>query len=276
MSALDFSKLGKTSSKTDDLTKNKSFQRELPKEGLAFLRLIGYVETGKHKPNNPTHKNTFKVMLTFELSHKRHLIEIDGKMVPQKYVLRMNKGITAASGYKKVFNMMNKALGGGHTSFFEMMGKPLLGEIFHNEGKEDDKGNKPKYANLDQSGAFSFKSPLQEDPLSGDMVNVPVPELHNEMQGFMWENESFDDDVYKAMWDSLYIEGTKEIDDPKNKGSKIEVSKNWLQELIMSNIDWEGSTCQAITQEHVDLDDLAGDVSIDLADSAESDDPISM
>ena len=276
MSALDFSKLGKTGAKSEDLTKNVSFERELPKEGLAFLRLIGYIETGKHAPRNPSHSNSFKVKLTFELSHKRHLIEIEGNKVPQKFVLNMNKGKTAASGYKKVFNMMNKALGGGHTSFFEMMGKPLLGEVFHNEGKEDDKGNKPKYANLDQAGAYSFKSPLQEDPITGDMVTVPVPEVYNEMQGFMWENESFDDATYIAMWDSLYIDGTKEIDDPKNKGEKITVSKNWIQELIISNLDWEGSTCQALTQQHVDLDDIGGDVSIDLSDSAESDTPISM
>ena len=273
---MNFAALGKQGAQSEDLTKNVSFERELPKEGLAFLRLIGYVETGKHAPRNPSHSNSLKCKLTFELSHKRHLIEIDNKMVPQKFVLNMNKGKTAASGYKKVFNMMNKALGGGHTSFFEMMGKPLLGEIFHNEGKEDDKGNKPKYANLDQSGAYSFRSPTKEDELSGEMITVPVPEVHNEMQGFMWENESFDDATYIAMWDSLYIDGTKEIDDPKNKGEKIEVSKNWLQELIMSNLDWEGSTCQALTQQHVDLDDIGGDVSIDLSDSAESDTPISM
>jgi len=40
----------------------------------------------------------------------------------------------------------------------------------------------------------------------------------------------------------------------------------------MNNLEWEGSVCQAITQEHVNLDDI----SIDLADSAESSDPISM
>ena len=266
MSALDFSKLGKTAAESDDLTQNKSFEREVPKEGLAFLRLIGYIETGRHKSKNPAYKPALNCQLVFELSHKRHLIDMDGKMVPQKFTLRLNKGATAKSGYKKVFNQMNKACGGGHTTFFQMMGKPLLGEIFHNIVEKDD--TKTVYANLDNDGAFSFKAPKQEDAISGDIVAIAIPEVHNEMIGFMWENTSFDDVTYKAMWDSLYIDGTRTDKDNK------EVSKNWIQELIMKNLEWEGSTCQAITQEHVNLDDISG--SIDLADAAESDDPISM
>lgn len=266
MSALDFSKLGKQAAQTDDLTKNKSFEREVPKEGLAFMRLIGYIETGRHKSTNPAHKPALKTMLTFELSHKRHLIDINGAMVPQKFVLRLNKGATAKSGYKKVFNMMNKALGGGHTTFFEMMGKPLLGEIFHNIQEKD--GEKITWANLDNDGAFSFKAPVQEDAISGDTVAIAIPEVHNEMQGFLWENDSMDDDTYVAMWDSLFIEGTRQDKDGK------EVSKNWIQETIMKNLEWEGSTCQALTQEHVNLDDIAD--SISLEDAAESSDPISM
>lgn len=273
MSAVDFTKLGKQAAKTDDLTKNKDFTNEPPKEGLAFLRLIGYIELGRHESPNPKYKPALKTQLVFELSHKRHLIEMDGKKVPQKFILRLNKGATAKSGYKKVFNQMNKALGGGHTTFFEMMGKPLLGEIFHNITEKD--GVSTTWANLDNDGAFSFKAPVQEDAISGDVVQVPIPEVHNEMIGFLWENESLDDETYKTLWDSLYIEGTREVDDPNNKGQKMEKSKNWIQETIMKNLEWEGSTCQALTQEHVNLEDTLAD-SINLEDAAESAEPISM
>lgn len=268
--AMNFAEMGKQAAQTDDLTQNKSFEREVPKEGLAFLRLIGYVELGRHQPKNPAHKPALRARLTFELSHKKHLIEIDGKMVPSKITIETNKGATAKSGFKKIFNMMNKALGGGHTTFFGMMGKPMLGDVYHNVVEKAGE-DKVTYANLDNDGAYSFRSPTKEDELTGEMITIPVPELHNEMQGFLWENESMTDEQYVAMWDSLFIDGEREDKDGKK------VSKNFIQEKIMKNMEWEGSTCQALTQEHVDLGDMdMGGDDIDLGSAAETDDPISM
>ena len=265
---MDFNKLGQTAATTDDMSVTKSFERELPKAGLAFLRLIGYIEMGRHESRNPKYKPALNTQLIFELSHPRHLIlKDDGTKMPQKFTLRINKGQTAKSGYKKVFNMMNKALGGGHTHFFQMFDKPLLGEIFHKDnGKEG--ADKQTYANLDNDGAFSFRSNVKEDELSGELVTIPVPERHNDMQGFLWENTSTTDEDYVSMWDSLFIDGVREKDGK-------EVSKNWIQEAIMNNMEWEGSTCQALTQEHISLDDLETG-SVDLAAAAESNTPVSM
>ncbi len=246
---VDFSKLGRAAAETDDQSQEKSFARELPAAGAALMRFTGYIETGRHEPKNPTHKPALKTMLVFELSTPKHLIEMDGKKAPQKFTLRLNKGMTSKSGYKKVFNMMNKACGGGHTHFFQMLGKPLLGEIFHNDnGKEG--AEKQTYANLDDNGAYSFKAPVQVDPLTDAVTPIPVAELHGELQGFVWENESMSDEEYVAMWESLHIEGTREDKDGK------EVSKNWIQETIQKNMEWEGSTLQALTEEHISLDDL--------------------
>lgn len=265
---MDFSKLGRSAAESDDQSVEKSFTRELPAAGAALMRFVGYIETGRHAPKNPAHKPALKTMLIFELSTPKHLIEMDGVKVPQKFTLRLNKGMTGKSGYKKVFNMMNKAMGGGHTHFFQMLGKPLLGEIFHNDnGKEG--AEKQTYANLDDNGAFSFKAPQQVDPLTDQVTPIPVTEVHGELQGFLWENESISDEEYVAMWDSLYIEGTREKDGKQ-------VSKNWLQEVIMENMEWEGSTCQALTQEHISLDDLETG-SVDLAAAAVAEDkPLEM
>lgn len=268
---MDFTKLGNTAAQSDDMSIDKNFDRELPKEGVAFLRLCGYVETGRHEPRNPTHKAALKTMLIFELSHPKHCIEIDGKKVPQKFTLRLNKGMTAKSGYKKVFNMMNKALGGGHTHFFQMMGKPLLGEIFHNSVGEG--AEKKTYANLDNDGAYSFRSCEKEDELSGEMKTIPVPELQSTPIGFLWENATTTDEDYIAMWNSIEIEGAREVVDATTKEKKM-VSKNWMQDTIMKNMEWEGSTCQALTQEHISLDDLETG-SVDLAAAAESE-PLEM
>jgi len=258
---VDYSKLGRTAAQSDDQSQEKSFERELPKEGVALMRVIGYIETGRHEPLNPTYKPALKTQLMFELSGPKHLIEMDGKKVPQKFTLRLNKGATAKSGYKKVFNMMNKALGGGHTHFFQMFGKPLLGTIYHNDNKKEG-AEKRIYANLDDAGAFSFRSPTKEDELTGEMVTIPVPELHNALQGFCWENDSFTDEEYLEMWNGLFIDGVREKDGK-------EVSKNWIQETIQENMEWEGSTLQALTEEHVNLDDLETG-SVDLAAAAES------
>tara|TARA_R110002020_G_scaffold225658_1_gene435745 strand:- start:1016 stop:1807 length:792 start_codon:yes stop_codon:yes gene_type:complete len=263
---MDFNKIGRTATESDNQSVDKKFERELPKAGIALMRFIGYIETGRHEPRNPQHKPALKTQLIFELSTPKHLIEMEGKKVPQKFTLRLNKGLTAKSGYKKVFNMMNKALGGGHTHFFQMLGKPLLGEIFHNTSGEGDK--KQTYANLDDAGAFSFKKPVSVDALTDVETPIQIMEQINPSQGFLWENESISDEDYVSMWESLFIEGTYEKDGK-------DVSKNWIQESIQENMEWEGSTLQALTEEHVSLDELETD-SVDLAAAAESDDIVAM
>jgi len=151
---MDFSKLGSAAAESEDLTVNASFVRELPREGVALLRLREYIELGRHEPKNPTHKPALKVMLVFELSHPDHLIEIDGKKVPQSFTVRVNKGVTSKSGYRKLFNVMNRACGNKYNHFVQMINQPFLGEIFHNESGEGE--NKKKYANLDNEGAWSL------------------------------------------------------------------------------------------------------------------------
>ena len=256
---VDYNKLGRTAAESDDQSQEKSFERELPKAGIALMRFIGYIEMGRHEPINPQHKPALKTQLIFELSTPKHLIEMDGKKVPQKFILRLNKGMTAKSGYKKVFNMMNKALGGGHTHFFQMFGKPLLGEIFHNDNKKEG-AEKRIYANLDDAGAFSFKKPVQVDPLTDVETPITVLEQHNPSIGFTWENESFDDETYVEMWDGLFIDGVKEVDGK-------EVTKNWIQENIQKNMELEGSTLQALTEEQLNIDDLSSEP-VDLAAAA--------
>jgi hypothetical protein len=256
---MDFNKLGAAAASAEDMTQDKVFERELPKKGVAFLRLVSYVELGKHKGTNPQYpKPAAKCLLTFELSHPKHLIEIDGKKVPSSIMVRTNKGSTAKSGFKKLFKSLDRALGGGHTHIVQMLGKPLLGEIYHNTVGEGDK--KQTFANLDIEGAWSFEEPYQVDKLTEERTAIAVPELQSELKAFLWEPKQTDNDGNTiisdadivSMWDSLYIEGTREV--IKADGSKEEHSKNWLQDTIRKNVEWEGSITQALTEEHVDLD----------------------
>lgn len=251
---MDFSKLGNAAAQSDDMSQNKSFERELPKEGACLLRLFGYIELGRFESRTAGHKPAFKCMNLFEISSKKHLIEnAEGKKVPQKFTLRMNKGKTAKSGFKKVFNQMNKACGGGMQHMFQMFGMPFMGKIYHNTVGEGD--NKVTYANLDNEGAYSFEAPVMEDPLSedGELKQIPVMELYHEKIGFLWEPdpEHISDEEYVEMWDSLFIEGEHEPD----KDGKVK-SKNWIQETIKENIEWNGSRLQGLVEEDLDISDF--------------------
>lgn len=244
---MDYTQLGLAAAASEDLTVERSAARELPAKGVAMLRLVDYIETGRHAAKNPTHKPSLKVLMTFELSHPKHMIEIDGKKVPSRVTIRVNKTYSDKGGYMPLFKAMDRALGGGYKHFVQMINKPLLGEVFHSEyeGKT--------YANLDIDGAWSFKPAVMEDVLSGTSTPVPVPEMHGTPQVFLWEADGVTDEQIKAMWESIYIEGTRKND----KGA--EVSKNWIQETIMANIEWEGSTTQALTQEFVSLEEAPVD-----------------
>lgn len=248
---MDFSQLGNAAAQSEDMSQVKSFERELPATGAALMRITGYVETGRHESRNPKHKPALKCMIMFELSTPKHLIEMDGKKVPQKFMLRLNKGLTAKSGFKKVFNQLNAATGGNSQHIFQMFGKPLMGEIFHNTTGEGE--NKKTYANLDNDGAYSFKAPSQEDPLTGEVKEIPVLELHNKLQGFLWEPdpEHISDEQYVEMWNDLFIEGEHEAD----KDGKVR-TKNWIQESIKENIEWEGSRLQSLVEEDLDITDF--------------------
>jgi len=249
---MDYSKLGTAASQSEDMTQNKTFERELPRAGVALLRLRDYIETGRHESKNPQYKPALKAMLVFELNHPDHMIDIDGKKVPAIITIRMNKGATSASGFKKLFNVMNLAHGGQFHHFVQMIGLPFLGEIYHNTSGEGAK--KKTYANLDLAGAWSLKAPVQIDALTNNQTPIPVAELDGTPKVFLWENGSLEDDDVISMWESIFIDGEREVEDPKTKEKKM-VSKNWIQELIMKNIEWEGSTTQALTQEHITLEE---------------------
>jgi len=248
---MDYSKLGTAAAESDDLTQNKSFEREVPREGIALLRLREYVELGRHESRNPKHKPALKAMLVFELSHPDHLVEIDGVKAHGMITVRTNKGATTKSGYKKLFNVMNKACGGNKQHFVQMINEPFIADIHHvTTGEGEDKRT---YANLDLDGAWSLRAPVQIDTLTNVSTPVPVPELENEAKVFLWENTSVTDAQILEMWESIFIEGEREVEDPVTKKMKT-VSKNWIQETIMKNLEWEGSVTQALTQEDISLD----------------------
>lgn len=240
---MDYSAIGQAAAASEDLTVERKTTRELPREGIALLRLVDYIETGRHEAKNPQHKPSLKVLLTFELSHPDHMIEVDGKKVPQKITVRVNKTYSDKGKYMPLFKAMNRCFGNQYNHFVQMIGKPMIGEVYHSEWEGK------KYANLDIDGAWSFREAAQVDALTNTKTPVPVPELQGEPKVFLWEAEGLTDEQIIGMWDSIFIEGVRTDDKGK------EISKNWIQETVMANIEWEGSVTQALTQEHISLDD---------------------
>lgn len=240
---MDYSALGQAAAASEDLTVERTTVRELPRKGIALIRLRDYIETGRHEAKNKLHKPSLKVLLTFELSHPDHMIEIDGKKVPSTITVRVNKTYSDKGNYMPLFKAMNRCFDEQYKHFTQMIGKPMLAKIYHTEyeGK--------KFANLDIDGSWSFSEAVQEDAITGTKTVVPVPEMQGIPKVLLWEAEGISDDQIREMWASIYIEGTRQ----NEKG--VEVSKNWIQETVMNNIDWEGSVIQALTQEHVNLDD---------------------
>ena len=257
---LDYTQLGAVAAVTEDLTVDKKFERELPRAGVALVRLKDYIELGRHQPTNQSHKPAVMVKLVFELSHPDHLVEIDGKKVPGQLMVNAKVGSTAKSGYRKLFKVMNNACGGNKKHFVQMINAPFLAEIYHNTSGEGDKAT--TYANLDLDGAYSLKAPVTVDVLTNEATPVAIPELHGKPRVFVWNNDTNNDDGTKcytdemvtAMWDSIFIEGTR--DDVDASGKKSEKSKNWIQEKIQDNLEWEGSRTQNLTQEELSLDGI--------------------
>lgn len=264
MSTLDLTKLGALAAAAEDLTVNKSYEREIPKAGVAFFVLKDYIELGRHASSNPSHKPSQKALLVFELNHPRHMVQTDAGKVPETFMLRVGKGSTAKSGYRKLFAAMNAAYDNQFNHFIQMIGKPFLGEIFHNESGEGDK--KRVFANADLNGAYSFKAPFQVDAITETRTALPIDPLKGTPKVFLWEPTGIEDDVIVQMWDSLFIEGTRDVEDKVTKEVK-QVSKNWIQEEIMKNLEWEGSTTQALTQAFVELSAAPAEVPSDLPPS---------
>ena len=225
--------------------------RELPREGVALLRLRSYIEFGVFPAKNPAHKPQRQAMLDFELLHPDHIIsgeKQDGTTYsfPDRLSVRVNiAGPTSRFG--KLLGKMN--YDGTATHMSQLIGKPFLGQLFHEEY------NGKKYVNLnDAAGDFHIGAPVQVDALTNKTTEIPVPELQGTPQLFLWENAGVSDEQIQAMWDSVQIDG-----------------KNWIQEKIRENMDFNGSRTQSV----VDSGAATIDTSIASASVTSNDTPVS-
>lgn len=214
---------------------------EIPAVGKTMARFIGYVEVGKRPQSfNGKEKNPVReARLFFELNGAKHRkvikVEEDGKEVERTVTNRVFTTLPIMTTDKANFAKLFRAMRNGRdsiTHMAQMLGEAFLITIVHNEVGEGDK--KKVYANFKNDNGWLIEPPAVTDPISGETVNVPVPEPIQPLMLLLWDSPT------KEQWDSIFIDGTRTVKD--DKGVETEVSRNWMQEDIIKNaLDFEGS-----------------------------------
>ena len=255
---IDYTAIGNAAAEAENQQEmkegGKGFERPTAEAGPALVRLQQYIELGVQKSNRSDFKDAQQVMFRFELHTPNHLfeIEVDGvtKKVPLTIDIRLPKG-GSTSKYGRLFTALN--YNGKFNHFAQMVGAgSWLAEITHNIVGEGDK--KKTYANLDKNKAWTFTAPQKVDPMSKEVTVYPVGELSGDPKVFLFENKGIADDAYKALFDTLFIEGEHEA-----KGDKPAKSKNWIQDTITNSIKFSETRLASIINnnpEGVDVDAL--------------------
>jgi hypothetical protein len=267
---IDYKAIAQTAAVEADLTKVATFVERVPLvEGACRLRLREYIELGMHAGSAKFPKPKEKAKLVFEVVSKKHLEkDSEGKTMHREIVVFMNKGLSAKAGDKKIFNSMNTSLGSVYTHFAEMIGKGFAAKITNSVPAEV---GGAVYSNLDEgpkdARTYTFVPPFKLDEdgefeltEDGAKVDIPMPELRGTPRLFLWELDALTDAQVVEMWESLYIDGVWEAKEAADgKAAQPERSKNVLQDKIMSNLAWEGSRTEGLTQTFVELDELTGE-----------------
>jgi len=214
-----------------------------PAAGVARLRFIGYVESGLHEDEfDGKPKDTYEVQLTFELSGPNHQPKVldNGEKIPHRmtiYVAAAKGGYGAPLNEKaalyKLFKRMNWE--GKAKHMVELLGQSFLGTVVHKAGKD----GKVRAYLKDDSG-YTIQPPKYNDPLTGQTVTIEADPPISALRVFVWNAEGA---ALKAMWDSLFIDGSYEAE-----GDKPARSKNVYQEKIKSAKNFVGSPIHTLLQ----------------------------
>ena len=259
---------------TQDNGGGGNFDYEVPPAGPAPARLIGYVELGKRKqkPYQGKEKpDALCARLTFELYGQKHEREVEVNGVKRIFRNRITiHQLAVKTGDRGSFGKLFRAMRGGDekiTHMAQMLGKDWVVQVVHNTSKATVDGKEVEriYANLrDADGAWKFGPTLFENPMTGEITRIPVPEPDSDSyQLLLWDNPT------KEQWDSLFIEGTRTI---TRDGQKVEVSRNTLQEDIVKNAtDFSGSALEDIV---AGLGGLTLTDEHDVLDTSDTTDPL--
>lgn len=262
MSNLSIADLAELAAQTEDQSETKSggdFEYTIAPAGVGVARFVEYIELGmaKQKPYQGKPKaDAEMVRLTFELLSAKNIreIEVDGvkRTVADRITLTLNKNQGEKAKFKKLFDKMVYGRE-GIRHYTQMLGQAFLVTITHNA---DAKDPKKIYANLnDKDGNYLIGAPRMQtqeaDALAGTDavyadISSRVPANITPLRIFLWDHPN------KACWDSLFIDGERDVKNDKGEVTGKE-SKNWLQERIKAATNYAGSPLQALLAGVADL-----------------------
>lgn len=193
---------------------------QAPPEGPVLLRLVSYIELGNH---NETYlgeaKKVNKVQLVFELHGKNYPVT---NGVPMRITCEETLSYHEKANFKKLFmSMRNGDESVKHPA--QLVGRGFKGKVFHKKWNKD--GQEKVIAQLRNTTGYSIGPAVAEDPETGETRAINVPTQVSPSKIFIWDHAT------KEAWDSLFIEGTY------NDGN----SKNRVQEKILAANNYKGS-----------------------------------
>ena len=220
----------------------KAKTRDVIPAGKTVCRLIEYIDLGvqpqrpyNQQPRPP--KDTVK--LVFELLGPKNIKTVETDEGERKYAdklyLTLTKSNSGKSKFKKLFNKLRYDRP-DINHFVHMLGDAFTVTITHSQWAPPG-GVAKVYANPTVDGEYSFGAPIMEDPLTGDVVNLNVPQAISPLRAFAWQLPTLED------WDALFIDGVY----TNSEGE--EVSKNFIQGTILNAQNFEGSPLATLLEE---------------------------
>ena len=214
--------------------------------GSAPARLIGYVELGMQP--QPDYQGQAKppakeIRVTFEVFGKENTREVDGKKVGNLLTIQLTEKQSEKAKFKKLFEKMRR----DRTEITHMA--QMIDEVFVLNVKHmTAKSSKRTYATIqDADGSYMIQGPVVNNfDTDGNAVQIDLtratPPASFEPRLFLTERPSIE------QWDSLFIDGTQKRKVKQKDGTEIEmeVSKNYLQEMIKKSLDFKGSAIETI------------------------------
>lgn len=238
----------------DQTVAKASFEYKIPDAGATVARFVGYIEVGTHpefyQGKEKEHPAAY-AKLVFELLGPKHTRTDDNGV---KSGTLYYQDVTIKTDEKASFRKLFMKMRGGRDNIkhmAQMLGEGFVVKIVHNTVGEGDK--KKTYANIKHDGEWLVFPPIKEDPLSGEVEQIKVPDMISAPRLFLFATPS------KEQWDSIFIDG--EYERKNSDGTTSTHSKNFIQERIMAAKNFEGSAVQEL---------LSGLGELDLTDDGDT------